>query len=1466
MGRVRTSQTAEREVPITKAAAPAEVEKAPLTTAQINKLPDAAFAIILPGGEKDDDSKTVPRSLRVLPHHTGAVKTGSEHTTLDLPRLRNGLARISQTDLTDAQRSKAQAHLDRHADEVLPSRGGKPAKKVITSPSLDNGGRANPAQVGGSGLLADEPRAELPPLKDSSGVPTRGVVVSPASLAKAILDGEATIIVKAVNLPIGGQRLFLMSGRDPVGIVTLGKAQKVTAKQLADLEPEHQITKSMRSDLSRTQKGWNRAPFYAYPVLKAERVASVYEPEDDKKPKAKASSDPISKIKNVASYDPKTASDAVLREDFRTLLSWAAMHKADSAGFKHDAKTLDGLMAKLLIDAARRGPKVVTFNPLRMRADARAFFTRVANRVKLPAVMLKQFSLSKNTDPGSLTDAELTEAHAVLHRMQRAETFVQKSVEGRSTESVTNMHALIVDEMSVRKMAHPPPPSDALDETSEEFETAKAITLADMQDTLGDVDEEVEKRVAPLFGSAGGKKFMAKLLVKLMPEHKTYVEAFAGGGAVFWAKDPVENEALNDMNPDIAFSWKFAQSVTDEKIKQLEKYNWLASRPNRAKAQKFAPKTDVDRFYKIRFISWSGFFNLPNCPFNPEREGQSFKIVNRLPKAKERLNGVKITSQDYAKVVEANDSKDTFFFFDPPYPGYKQNLGEKDFDGQRFANVLSKIKGRFLVTYGPKSDITPFKKFQIRKVTTLTVTPRGGMAPKVTILIANYDLPKRITKGLPNETAEAGIHLHNLERENKRTKKDGAHIHLFLIGDQAIITEEDGVHEHALTKEDANDVTGSGEHRHLVKLPEALAKKLGVKEGEVTTETDGKHDHQLQTSSTAFDGLHTHVLKIGSETFKALEPGEFWVHDGKPAQESAPDAPPASKLAELAKADTAEPIRARAEPDNDGEMLLRSVSKADKQADPFLENPDEDKTYRYTVHNHWRGKGLHADLRVELRNGKLLIGWTLNTQIPGAVDKPVTTLAEARAVTPRMGEVSKIDWRDGDWALRSRPGADKPVRTLINSQRKAPHPFPWLEVEGATKPPEEGKPPPVGGTRQFPGVFHIVDEGVVEYGVQKPMLHEYFVRGKAMNYRLLFRKLRLDKLAKARHSYHHCMRCEKSAPKVDVLWADGRGRAWFCAKCLPLWKKKVGKMAEVVETKQIIGGKAPDNYNDVHKAAVPSLSGEIHPAMLEVIKQRVLPSSDPQGEAGVTGDPTWLAIQPDDMTPNAISDSAVKDGFVPPLGVSALPKAVRSQVPEEFRYWDKPTMAEAKKTRDALVQAMKDGDVKIDVDAPFKVRKAEDVEQPPAPASDSNSDDKEATSSTEKRDDVDLQLEIPIQKLDKERRLVTGIVLEPGEVDAQKDTISAEVIEKAAGDFLAKFNSETELGFMHKKFGDIGIELRESYTAPQAMKIGGQKVKKGTWIMTVKVVREKLWDAIKAGAITGFSIGGVATTRSSGAA
>jgi HK97 family phage prohead protease len=95
--------------------------KAAWTASYINDLPDGSFLYIEPGGNKDSEGKTAPRSLRHFPYKdaNGAV---------DMPHLRNALSRIPQSNLPqtvkDTLTARAQRLLDnskaveRTADEL----------------------------------------------------------------------------------------------------------------------------------------------------------------------------------------------------------------------------------------------------------------------------------------------------------------------------------------------------------------------------------------------------------------------------------------------------------------------------------------------------------------------------------------------------------------------------------------------------------------------------------------------------------------------------------------------------------------------------------------------------------------------------------------------------------------------------------------------------------------------------------------------------------------------------------------------------------------------------------------------------------------------------------------------------------------------------------------------------------------------------------------------------------------------------------------------------------------------------------------------------------------------------------------------------------------------------------------------------------------------------------------------------
>lgn len=54
----------------------------------------------------------------------------------------------------------------------------------------------------------------------------------------------------------------------------------------------------------------------------------------------------------------------------------------------------------------------------------------------------------------------------------------------------------------------------------------------------------------------GGKQRLAPQIVPLMPPHRVYLEPFAGGAAILFAKPRAERETLNDADETVMRFWR----------------------------------------------------------------------------------------------------------------------------------------------------------------------------------------------------------------------------------------------------------------------------------------------------------------------------------------------------------------------------------------------------------------------------------------------------------------------------------------------------------------------------------------------------------------------------------------------------------------------------------------------------------------------------------------------------------------------------------------------------------------------------------------------------------------------------------------------------------------------------------------------------------------------------------------------
>ncbi len=115
--------------------------------------------------------------------------------------------------------------------------------------------------------------------------------------------------------------------------------------------------------------------------------------------------------------------------------------------------------------------------------------------------------------------------------------------------------------------------------------------------------------------------------------------------------------------------------------------------------------------------------------------------------------------------------------------------------------------------------------------------------------------------------------------------------------------------------------------------------------------------------------------------------------------------------------------------------------------------------------------------------------------------------------------------------------------------------------------------------------------------------------------------------------------------------------------------------------------------------------------------------------------------------------------------------------------------------------------------------------------------------------------DIQVIKLEHEQQVVRGVVLEPDVVDAQDDMMTSTEIEKAAHGFLVEVQRGVgAIGVDHEEPADAVVV--ESFLAPVEFSEGDQTIRKGSWVLAVKVFDAELWESVKTGDRTAFSIHG----------
>ena len=275
------------------------------------------------------------------------------------------------------------------------------------------------------------------------------------------------------------------------------------------------------------------------------------------------------------------------------------------------------------------------------------------------------------------------------------------------------------------------------------------------------------KPLRPILCRVGSKAKFAKMLNNLVPPHSTYVEPFVGSGAVFFYKDPVQKEVINDLNKGIVETYKLIQKIpVDATFPTLTSFESMRRFFNQD------PRTDTDKLAWRLIEACGGWMSIPatrewlaTASQRVKEKGEGVvRVINPSDKLKHfdaykaRLDGVVITNEDYEKVMKKYDSKDTFFFCDPPYEGTSSGIGyaqQNEFDFERFAKVCKQMKGKVVVTLNDSPNIRElfkgwnFAGILISKSSKQQAKATTGSKTRKEVVIANFSFPSGWSEGKP---------------------------------------------------------------------------------------------------------------------------------------------------------------------------------------------------------------------------------------------------------------------------------------------------------------------------------------------------------------------------------------------------------------------------------------------------------------------------------------------------------------------------------------------------------------------------------------------------------------------------------------------------------------------------------------------------------------------------------------------
>lgn len=250
----------------------------------------------------------------------------------------------------------------------------------------------------------------------------------------------------------------------------------------------------------------------------------------------------------------------------------------------------------------------------------------------------------------------------------------------------------------------------------------------------------------------GGKSKHSHQYLSRIPNHKIFVSPFCGACHIELVKEKSQVEIINDIDDRLINFLCVAQKNPIDLAELCSRLPYSETLYNKFK-QEGKHKESLQDAAMFLYMNTAGY----NAGGNKYKTGFSTsKTINKaeqyqnkilkIQNMSDRIKNWQILNRDFRKCFESYDSKDTFFFVDPPYFGkeylYNGNFSEQDH--KDLAEILNSVTGKVMLCYYPDENIEKYYKgwnmYSFEVTSHMKHGDIGTLPKKTELILTNYSI------------------------------------------------------------------------------------------------------------------------------------------------------------------------------------------------------------------------------------------------------------------------------------------------------------------------------------------------------------------------------------------------------------------------------------------------------------------------------------------------------------------------------------------------------------------------------------------------------------------------------------------------------------------------------------------------------------------------------------------------------